>query len=61
MTQAFAGIDVACAKRKRLPIVIARWHEGRLLPERLAEVAFSDPPDDVIWVPRVAAHAESGR
>lgn len=40
---AYAGIDVACAKGKSLPIVVARWHKERLIPERLATLDFAPP------------------
>lgn len=32
MLQAYVGIDVACAKGKRLPICVCRWECGRLVP-----------------------------
>lgn len=40
--EAFAGIDVAFAKRKRLPICLCGWNEGRLIPRLLA---VRDAPD----------------
>ena len=40
---AFAGIDVAFAKTKRLPIVVCRWRDGRLIPEPLAHLPFTPP------------------
>src|SRR5918993_1481185 len=39
---AFAGIDVAFAKRKRLPVCVATWQHGRLVPLPLAD--RSAPP-----------------
>lgn len=43
MESAFVGIDVAFAKRKRLPIVIARWRDGRLIPEPLRGLDVAPP------------------
>lgn len=43
ITAAFAGVDVACAKNKRLPVVVCRRREGRLVPEPLADLAFAPP------------------
>lgn len=40
---AFAGIDVAFAKEKHLPVVVSRWHEERLVPEPLSTLPFSPP------------------
>lgn len=39
----FVGIDVAFAQKKRLPIVIARWQSGRLIPYPLKTLPFSPP------------------
>lgn len=43
MRPAFAGVDVACAKNKRLPVVVCRWREGRPVPEPLARLPFAPP------------------
>lgn len=43
MTEAFIGIDVACAKRKRLPICISTWRDGRLAPVPLRRLAILPP------------------
>lgn len=40
---AFVGIDVAFAQKKRLPIVIARWQSGRLVPFPLRTLSFQPP------------------
>lgn len=39
----FVGIDVAFAQKKRLPIVIARWQDGRLVPFPLRTLLFQPP------------------
>ncbi|MHA7880142.1 MAG: DUF429 domain-containing protein [Saccharospirillum sp.] len=39
----FVGIDVAFAQKKRLPIVIARWQDGRLVPFPLRTLPFQPP------------------
>lgn len=39
----FAGIDVACATGKRLPVVVCCWQEGRLVPHPLARLPFHPP------------------
>lgn len=41
---AFVGIDVAFAKRKRLPVAVVRRDAERLLPWRLAERGVPAPP-----------------
>ena len=38
------GIDVACKKRKVLPIVVARWESGRLVPMDLKRPMAVSPP-----------------
>lgn len=43
MTEAFAGIDVACAKRKRLPVCVCCWIDGRLVPLPLRAAKASPP------------------
>jgi hypothetical protein len=40
----FVGIDVAFAKRKRLPVCLAAWLHGRLVPFPLAERRAPAPP-----------------
>jgi hypothetical protein len=42
--EAFAGIDLAFAKRKRLPVVVCSWEADRLIPRRVAERSAPDPP-----------------
>lgn len=44
MEDAFVGIDVACAKRKRLPICICTMSEGRLVPIPLRLKSSHRPP-----------------
>lgn len=39
----FAGIDLAFAKGKRLPVVICTWTDGRLVPEPLKTLPFEPP------------------
>ncbi len=39
----FAGIDVAFAKGKRLPIVVCTWQNDRLVPEALRRLPFEPP------------------
>jgi hypothetical protein len=41
--RAFAGVDVAFAKGKRLPIVICTWRGNRLVPEALRRLPFEPP------------------
>jgi len=41
--RAFAGIDVAFAKGKRLPIVVCSWRGDRLIPEALRRLRFKPP------------------
>lgn len=41
---AYAGIDVAFAKNKRLPVCVATWLNGRLVPLPVAERAAPVPP-----------------
>jgi len=43
LTEAFIGIDPAFAKRKRLPISISTWRDGRLVPMPLRRLAFLPP------------------
>lgn len=43
MRDAFVGVDVAFAKRKRLPVCVATWRGGRLVPERLRRLSFEPP------------------
>ena len=43
MTNAFVGIDVAFAKRKRLPVSVCTWRDGRLVPEALRLLPFEPP------------------
>ena len=40
---AFAGIDVACAKRKPLPVSVSVWGEGALIPLPLRTAATKPP------------------
>ena len=40
---AFIGIDVAFAQKKRLPIVIARWQDGLLVPYPLMALPYKPP------------------
>lgn len=40
---AFVGIDLAFAKRKRLPISICTWRSGRLVPEALRRLPIEPP------------------
>lgn len=44
MHEAFAGIDVACAKRKILPIVVCTRRAGALVPLALRDRALPAPP-----------------
>lgn len=44
MEEAFAGIDVACAKRKRLPIVVCTRRAGALVPLTLRGEGLPVPP-----------------
>ena len=43
MTECFVGIDVAFAKRKRLPVVICTWEQGRLVPVPLRGLEIAPP------------------
>ncbi len=43
MTDAFIGIDLAIAKKKRLPVCICTWHDGRLIPEALRKLPIKPP------------------
>jgi len=43
MKNAFIGIDLCFAKKKRLPISICTWRNGRLIPEALKELPFEPP------------------
>jgi hypothetical protein len=40
----FVGIDVAFAKRKRLPVCVAAWQHGRLVPFLVADRRAPAPP-----------------
>lgn len=40
---AFAGIDVAFAKGKRLPVVVCTWQGDRLIPQALRRLPFEPP------------------
>jgi hypothetical protein len=42
--EAFAGIDVSCAKGKRLPVCLCVWNDQRLIPLPLAARDAPDPP-----------------
>jgi hypothetical protein len=42
--EAFAGIDVAFAKRKRLPVCLCVWNDRRLIPLPLAAADAPAPP-----------------
>jgi hypothetical protein len=42
--EAFAGIDVAFAKRKRLPVCLCIWNDQRLIPLPLAADDTPKPP-----------------
>jgi hypothetical protein len=41
---AFAGIDVAFRKRKRLPVALCRWKSGSFVPLPVTEYAAPEPP-----------------
>jgi hypothetical protein len=43
MIEAFAGIDVAFAKRKLLPISVCRWVDGRFAPLPLRKAQLTPP------------------
>lgn len=43
MEAAFAGIDVAFAKGKRLPVVVCTWNGDRLIPKPLRRLAVEPP------------------
>lgn len=43
MKSCFVGIDVAFAKRKRLPIAICTWEDGRLVPLPLRRLHITPP------------------
>ncbi len=43
VNEAFVGIDVAFAKRKRLPVSVCTWRDGRLVPEALRLLNFEPP------------------
>lgn len=43
MRSGFVGIDLAFAKRKRLPVSVCSWRDGRLIPEPLRRLPL-DPP-----------------
>ena len=43
MDEAYAGIDVAFAKRKRLPVVVCRWHGDVLEPLPLRQARAKRP------------------
>jgi hypothetical protein len=42
--EAFCGIDVACAKRKRLPVNVSVRREGKLVPLELRGSRLPQPP-----------------
>jgi hypothetical protein len=42
--EAFVGIDVAFAKRKRIPICICVWHNGRLIPLSTRQAGLPEIP-----------------
>jgi hypothetical protein len=42
--KAYVGIDVAFAKKKRLPVAMCVWDNGRLLPLPLPKFVDLDPP-----------------
>ena len=42
--EAFAGIDVAFAKRKRLPVCLCVWNDQRLIPLPLVAGDVPEPP-----------------
>ncbi len=45
MMDAFAGIDIACRKGKRLPVALCVWDEaGCLVPKPVRERSAPDPP-----------------
>jgi len=44
VTTAYAGIDVAVAKKKRLPIAVCTWQNDRLEPLALNAKALPKPP-----------------
>jgi hypothetical protein len=43
ITAVYIGIDVTFEKRKYLPIVIARWKNGQLVPYPLRTIPFKPP------------------
>lgn len=43
MSKAYIGIDLCFAKRKRLPISICTWRNGRLIPEALKKLPIEPP------------------
>ena len=61
----FAGIDLAFAKRKRLPVALCTWVDGRLVPEPLGALPFEPPRgsgnamvlhEDATYLVRVCDH-----
>jgi predicted nuclease with RNAse H fold len=44
VTPAYAGIDVAVAKKKRLPIAVCTWQGGRIEPMALNAKGLPKPP-----------------
>jgi hypothetical protein len=42
--EAFVGIDLAIAKRKRLPVALCAWKGNRLLPFELGSHSAPEPP-----------------
>jgi uncharacterized protein DUF429 len=61
--EAFAGIDLAFAKGKRLPVAVCSWDNRRLIPRHVAERGAPDPPRGAGNVaaldpPKVARFAE---
>jgi hypothetical protein len=43
LQSAYAGIDLAIAKRKRLPVSVCIWENGRLIPAPLRLMSISPP------------------
>lgn len=44
MELAYCGIDVACAKKKRLPISVSVIRDGALVPLPLRQAGYPEPP-----------------
>ena len=43
MRPAYVGIDLAIAKKKRLPVSVCTWNDGRLVPESLRLLSYEPP------------------